>query len=365
MVFRLARTQIVLIFFVTLHFSCVRGIQPVIRESAPTLVVEGMISTDSAPYNVKLTFTGQLLNASAHIDSNQNYINDASVLIRDDQGDSCPFQLVSPGLYQSTNSNFLGAVGRTYVLEIHLANGETYKSSPEQIPPVPPIDSFSVVYDSTYITDVRPTQIIVSANVHDPEKTTNFYRWTSFGYVPRKSWGGPCTIGSPPCTDPYMCTCFALCVQYHPDNALNILSDQFVNGREIIQPVYYSPVYWFGRHFVEVKQMSLNRDLYIFWQQYLEQTARTGSILDPLPASLTGNIRNVADSNDVALGYFQVSAVTTRKIIIVPYFLQEYLLASVAGSYIPPGDCHAEIPNSLGDDQDPPGWEDAEIIQMH
>jgi hypothetical protein len=53
----------------------------------------------------------------------------------------------------------------------------------------------------------------------------------------------------------------------------------------------------------------LNQDIYLFWQQYLQQTNRTGSILDPLPASLIGNIHNATDSNDVALGYFETSAV--------------------------------------------------------
>jgi hypothetical protein len=356
-------------------YACVRRIMPPIRNGAPTLVVEGLVTTDSIRYAIKLSYTGNFLNASTRIDSNQNFINDAKVVIKDDEGDSTLCILISPGTYQSSDSSFVGIVGRTYTLKIYLSNGKTYVSTPEKINPVPPIDSISVVYDSTFITDVRPTQLIISANIHDPAGVQNYYRWTALGYTPRKSWGDTCTYPYNECADPYACSCFALCDQYITTNQVNILSDKLVNGNEIIQPVFYSPIYWFGKHFIEVKQYSLNQDIYLFWQQYLQQTNRTGSILDPLPASLVGNIHNAKDSNDVALGYFETSAVVTKKVIIVLFFLQEYYLESEAGQYIAgkfvgdsgphPGDCHAAYLNSLNDDTDPSGWENAQVIEMH
>ena len=354
-----------LIFFCFFIITCVRRITPPIRESAPILVVEGLLTTDSTPYTVKLSYTGKFLNASARIDSNQNYINDARVVIKDDAGDSTLCNLISPGTYQSIDSGFVGIVSHTYTLEVYLSNGKVYVSTPEKITPVPAIDSISIVYDSTYNYDTRPTQLIISANVHDPADTQNFYRWASLGWVPRKAWGNPCGYGSPSPTNPFVNACGALCLQYQGYNSLNVLSDQFVNGQEIIQPVFYSPVYWLGKHYIQVQQMSLNKDLYLFWQQYLQQTNRTGSILDPLPSSLIGNIHNQSDSNDVALGYFQTSAIITKKIIIIPHSIQLYILESTAAQYIPMGDCHGSIPNTLDDDAMPPGWENAEIIDFY
>src|ERR1700689_5183961 len=109
-------------------YTCVRRITPPIRNSAPILVVEGMVTTDTIPYAVKLSYTGNLLNASARIDSNQNFINDAIVFIKDDAGDSALCSLISPGTYQTTDANFIGIAGRTYTLEIHLSNGKIYIS---------------------------------------------------------------------------------------------------------------------------------------------------------------------------------------------------------------------------------------------
>jgi hypothetical protein len=344
--------------------SCIRQINVPERNPTPQLVVEGMITTDPPPYHINLSYSGIFTNA--YLVPKPLFISDAKLTITDDLGDSTACQWIGNGTYQTSDTNFMGSIGRAYRLTIQLANGKTYVSKPERIEAVPPIDSVSVVYDSTFITDIRPTQLIISVNTHDPAGMRNYYRWTAFGYIPHKSWGGPCSISSPPCSDPFICTCHALCVQLVNNDQINILSDQFIDGKEILQqPVFYSPLYWFGRHFIEIKQYSLSQDVFIFWEQYQNQTNRTGSILDPLPASLLGNVYNLADSNEVALGLFSASAVYTKKIILVPFFLQRYYLESVAGEYVLMGDCHYAFANSLPDDADPTGWDSAQLINLH
>src|ERR1035438_8791125 len=312
------------VFFLSSCVSCITKIEVPVRQTSAYLVVEGTISTDPPPYTVKLSYSGKFSNTyQASQGTQQIFIADAKVIIKDDLGDSTLLTWISNGTYQSSDSNFAGVVGRAYTLKIYLSNGKTYVSKPEIISAVPPIDSVTVAYDSTYIAGVRPTQLIVSINAHDPAGVKNFYRWASFGYVPRKSWGGPCTIGAPPCTDPFMCSCFAFCEQLVTNNQISILSDQFIDGQQLVhQPVFYSPVYWKGIHYIQIKQFSISQDAYIFWQQYLEQTNRTGSILDPLPSSLIGNIYNASDSNELALGYFEASDVFAQKVTIIPFFLQ-------------------------------------------
>ncbi|HVM88490.1 MAG TPA: DUF4249 domain-containing protein [Puia sp.] len=352
------------LFFAFFTWSCIKKITAPIRNAAPLLVVEGAITTQPNPYIIKLSYSGDF--TTSRIDTSQSFINDAIVVIQDSDGDSTLCELASPGTYQSSDTNFIGKIGHTYMLKIHLSDGKTYVSKPEIIFQVPPIDSISIIYDSSTISGVRPNQFITSANSHDPVNSENFYRWTASAYVPRKSWGEPCVpFNDPPCTDPYMCTCYALCEQYIQDNRINVLSDKLVSGREIVQPVFFSPVYWFGKHFVDIKQYSLSKSAYYFWQQYLAQTERTGSILDPLPAPLLGNIFNAADSNDIALGLFSASDVFEKKIIIIPYSFQQYWLESTAGQYIEQGDCHSAYPNSLPDNSEPLGWDDADIIGFH
>jgi hypothetical protein len=354
------------IFILLFLLSCIRQVNPPIRTVPPELVVEGMISTAPPPYIINLSYSGPFTNSSQLIqDSARYFITDAKVTIEDDLGDSSACSWIGLGSYQSVDSNFVGTVGRTYTLKVYLSSGKTYLSKPETIRPVPAIDSITAVYDSNGITGIQPQPIIVSVNSHDPGGAKNFYRWTASGFIPRKSWGFPCVAYvDPPCTNPFMCTCFALCEVANTDNQVTVLSNQFIEGREIILPVYYSPVYWFGNHFVEINQYSISLDAYQFWEQYLDQTDRTGSILDPLPAPLIGNIYNPADSSDIALGIFTAFAVNSKKVVIVPFNLKLYLLESLDGQYIEMGDCQSTYTGALPDETDPPGWGSAQVIDL-
>ena len=335
--------------------SCIRNVAVPIRNVTPKLVVEGLITTDSMPYTVNLSYSGNFSNTYQF--SDQPFIKDAMVTIKDDLGDSTKCAWVTEGTYQSTDTHFIGTVGRSYTLIVKLADEKTYVSKQEKLNPVPSIDSLTVVYDSSFVFEIRPTQFIISANTQDQSGVENYYRWTASGYAPRRSTGRPCSLGSP-------ALCYKNCQQLQIYNQLNILSDRYIDGKHIQQSAAFSPVYWFGKHFVEVKQFSISRTAYQFWEHYQEQTNRTGSILDPLPASLTGNVYNQADSNDIALGLFSASAVVSKRIVILPFFLQEYLLRTVAGDYIKEGDCNFAFPNTIKDDNDPPGWENVQVIEM-
>ncbi len=355
---------IVILFLV----SCVRQVNVPVRTVPPRLVVEGWMSTDSTPYTIKLSYSGPFTNTyQASQDTGKYFITDARVTIADDLGDSTSCNWVGSGNYVSADPNFIGTVGRTYILKIYLSDGKTYLSKPETINPVPPIDSLTLVYDSSWITDVRPNQYVISVNTHDPAGTRNYYRWTASAYIARKSFGGSC-LPTPywgPCTGPFSCLCHALCDQYVADDDLNILSDQLINGREIIQTAYNIPIYWLGKDFVQVNQYSISENVYLFWEQYEAQTNRTGSILDPLPAPVIGNIYNAIDSTDIALGIFSASAGTSQRLVIVPFNLQQYWLESIAGEFIQPGDCQVVYPGALPDDTDPPGWGNAPVLNLH
>ena len=68
--------------------------------------------------------------------------------------------------------------------------------------------------------------------------------------------------------------------------------------------------------YVEVSQLNYTREAYQFWKRYQDQLNRTGSILDPLPAAIEGNIYNVANPNELALGYFSAAANFKKRLTI-------------------------------------------------
>ncbi|MBC7920072.1 MAG: DUF4249 domain-containing protein [Ferruginibacter sp.] len=329
--------------------SCVDEVQLPIRNPTRQLVVEGTITNEPPPYSVKLTYSGAF--QSANRLPEESYVGQATVTLGDDLGRTVSLLPRGPGIYQTTDSSFVGTVGRTYTLRVALPDGKRYASRPEQMRSVPSIDSLSFAFVDVNV-NANPERFNgyeVYTHFQDPAETDNYYRWLAYGYSQVHSTGAPCSLGNPN-------ICFDYCWQANYTSAVRILSDALVNGNRITrQPVFFSPIYTRGPHLVEVSQLSLTREAYQFWKLYQEQQTRVGSILDPLPAPIVGNIANADNPNELALGYFAASAVARRRFAIYDpnprninkiYATTEYLIR--------PGLCFQAFPGSTL--ERPPGW---------
>jgi hypothetical protein len=335
------------ILFVTaiIFTGCIKQAKLDYREPQPALVVEGLLLTDSTPCKVTLSYSDLFNENGGQL---QNFIDDAIVYLKDDDsGDSTQLADQQNGTYISTDG-FIAQAGKSYSLSILLSNGERYASLPEKIVPVQKkleLDTIGIsippaLYD-LYGADIK-------IRTPDPANETNYYRWITTDYLSRKATGIPCGTS----------LCDQYCYQLYEDNAIRILSDATINGNEIRnQSVLISPYYYYGKHYIEIKQLSLTRQAYEFWKLYQEQTARTGTIFDPLPSPLQGNIYNVDDPNKPALGFFEASDVTSLKITIAPIFIDAYYTLAYVARYIYPdfGSCWDVYPNAIR--YAPAGWE--------
>ncbi|MGC4035266.1 MAG: DUF4249 domain-containing protein [Chitinophagaceae bacterium] len=335
-----------------------------LRNEAPILVVEGNITTDTVLYTVKLTYSGQIAYSD---DIPDQYLEkNAKVTILDNLGDSTTLVYTgTQGVYQTTDTTFIGQVGRSYSVKVELPSGKTFVSKPELIKPAVPISSLNIVYDDKFDFNF-PTKLKVYADINDPADQENYYKWDFTAWTGRQTHGVPCGFG---------CLIYEYCYQRTISNDINIYADDAVNGNVISnQYMGQSYIYTYLNHFIEIKQSSISRDAYLFWQSFKDQTTRTGSILDPLPASIKGNIYNQADPEEFALGYFSASSVTHKKAELIPYSITDYLLKISAEELIPPGSvaCFQYFPNTLSYDPPPapqypppPGWDTAEQIEVH
>ena len=331
--------------------GCVKEFKPPIRSTKPILVVEGLLLTDSTPCRVTLSYSGAYT-AVGYLAKSE--INDARVFLKNDLNDSIELINKGNGDYTDETNIMIAQVGRSYGISIHLATGERYASLPEKVLPVPQDFEFdSVGTDYPYQNSVlHGAKVYIRAK--DPAGETNYYRWTVNGYIPRKSWGVPCGNGA----------CRQYCYQFFEDHFISVQSDQKVNGNEIrLQHVSTTPFYSFGKHYLEIKQLSLTKQAYQFWAQYLEQTQRTGTIVDPLPSSILGNIYNADKPNEFALGYFEVSDAVAKKITIDVFFYYPEVMLEPAIQYIIPGACEEVYPNAMR--FDPPGWQNAPIYPLN
>ncbi|GAB3490928.1 hypothetical protein GCM10027341_03270 [Spirosoma knui] len=296
---------IVFILAVTALISCIDQVQLPVRTEEPRLVVEGQITNEAPPYTVKLTYTGKYSGSEGQNPADQ-FVSGAQVSLADDQGRSTRLVATGPGVYQTADSTFRGQVGRSYSLSIVLTDGKRYVTSPERMPIVPAIDSISsrLVRVENIITPFRYSYAITT---QDPAAEKNYYRWTAFGVTTRRSTGLPCCLGCPS-------ICLDRCWVTESTDAVNIYSDEAINGNPIRnRAVFQLPVYAIGPQLVEVQQYSMTQSNYQFWKLYQQQNARTGSIFDPLPAPVTGNVVNADNPTDRARGYFAVTSITRKR----------------------------------------------------
>jgi hypothetical protein len=345
---------LILVGWCIIH-GCIKNVEVPLRTVEKILVVEGGITNDSSFYRVKLTYSGPFRFGNFVPDSLVE--TKALVLLKDDAGHETEMVHTSGGVYESVDADFIGIPGRAYHLEIDIPGEKKYRSDPVVMPaPVTSNTISRIEFDFLHYGLRTPSQFKVYANVQDPADGENYYQWKTSGFIPRKATGVSCGFG---------CIKGEYCQQSMIDTALRFFSDQAINGNMINdQLVATTPTYWFGRYYIDIQQYSISRETYQFLRQFQDQVTKTGSILDPIPSSIVGNIYNVSDSADRALGYFSVSSVYHHRVVLLPLSLSRFILDQSASRFIPVGECILTLPNTT-ELMDPPGFEDAEEIKFN
>ncbi len=325
--------------------SCLDPYPVSIGQETEKLVVESLLTNDKTVPYVKLSYTIQF----GTLDGGATPVRGAYIDVKDNEGAAMIYRAVAnvPGLYEPSDRNFRGVPGKSYTLTVKLTNGAVYVSGVEPMAkPVEITNMYEEFKQPSADGKFRGIGYQIYIDLKDTKGVENYYRWTSWGDHIRKSTGVPVGFGGGICCD--------LCWVRTDNTAIQILSDAGVDGGLLLKrPVYFSTFYYYGQHYVEVKQYNISRGAYQFWKRYQDQTSRTGTIFDPLPAPIFGNLVNTANANDIALGYFEVASVVTKRLVIpdnlfgkVPYNQYE----------IPEGDCVAAFPFSVYNSYPPPGW---------
>lgn len=341
--------QLLVYFLILSTFcACIDQVELPVRTEEPHLVVEGQITNEAPPYTVRLTYTGKYSNTGQN--PTDQYVSDAQVSLADDQGRSTLCKLVGQGVYQTIDTTFRGQVGRAYNLTVVLNNGKQYITKAERMPNVSVIDSISARLIQTNSL-VTPYQVSYSVNTRDPATEKNYYRWTAYGFTTRLSVGAPCSLGSPS-------LCNNRCWTTVTSDEVNVYSDDAINGNAIRgKAVLQIPIYALGPQLVEVVQYGITQTNYQFWKLYQQQNARTGSIFDPLPAPVTGNVVNANDPTDLARGYFAVTSLTRKRFRLQSFPNASFypaLRSFISSQILPPGDCrntYGQVPVA-----EPNGW---------
>ncbi len=319
---KLASIRIVLPV-ILLVSSCIDPVDFSEGDDSKSLVIDGMITNEPGPYTVELERTLNYTTTNEYTEK----VEGAIVFLSDDAGNSETLtEGHMPGVYETDPGGIQGIPGRYYKLEIFTPDGNHYESDYEMLSPVSEIDS--VYYerqqheeldDNNNVRTFEGFQIYIDTS--DPENSSNYYLW---------SWGGTHEVHTQP-WDYDMWgyihapkDCCAICWVTNIPDQIVLLDDKLVNGNLLIQfPVVFVRIkdsegerLFRGKYYMEVKQLSLSKEAHKYWSLIEEQINSSGSIFEPPPAAILGNIENVDDPEDLVFGYFGASAISTKSIFI-------------------------------------------------
>jgi hypothetical protein len=318
MLIALLRNGIIMLFLFIIY-TCVDPYTPKLNGYESLLVVDGLITDATTSYTVKLSRTNQ--NQSDIIPS----VSDATVFVTDDEGTSSFLINRGNGIYKTDSIEFTGTIGRTYVLHIIMRDGNEYESIPCVMQAVPGIDSIYFEQDQQLFSNGTRAEDGIMIYLDSKEVSANqYYRWSydetwKFKVPYPKKYDYIKTPGQPnsPVFRPVK-EVKEFCWKNSHSGDILIRSGIGVHGGKILkQPVSFIATGLTDRLMVQysilVKQYSISRDEYDFWNNLKQVNETGGDIFTKQPYSVFSNIHSVKDPEERVLGYFQVSAVSQKR----------------------------------------------------
>lgn len=292
-------------------WSCVDEIALNVDTEQRTLVIDGFVTDSLGDFVLKLS-------QSAIIGIGNDNILDpvagANVQLLDTDGGNYPYleSEETPGVYELFA--FKALRGKEYFIDITLADGKHYQSPPEKLRSSSKIDNISYeVNEETFRNNAGQltTENILSAKIAtdiSDADTPPFLRWRVEGqYQLQEQY--PMALNPLRC---YVGVTLDL-------NDIRIFDASEVNGDVLFEQVIAETPYdfRFGEQFCfHISQFSISENEFNYWNNIKEVIDIDGSLFDPPPGTVIGNIRNVDDPNDVAVGYFSVSSVFFKRYFV-------------------------------------------------
>jgi hypothetical protein len=210
-----------------------------------------------------------------------------------------------------------GVLDRTtkYRLNITTRDGKQYASDFVSVSKTPPIDSV------TYKFDKGLNAMIVKVNTHDPTNSTRFYRWqfddTYEYYAPYFSGievVGKEIVGRK--VNINQCWKSGKSANIIIGSTIKLSKDEIRDLPVNIIPVATNKL--LTKYSILVKQYGLTQEAFEYWTSLSKTTQSTGSLFDPQPSQVTGNIKNKANAKELVFGYFSAVVEQEQRIFMEP-----------------------------------------------
>ena len=298
--------QIALILI--LFFSCRKPYNPeVTTVNSNVLVVEGMINVGTDSTILKLSRTqpiGDKIKNKPEVGAIVTVESDANekfILSEKTQG-----RYVSPGLNLPKT--------KKYRLSIKTARGVTYLSDFVEVKVTLPIDSINF--------EAKPDGVQIYVNTHDNSNNSRYYKWDYVetwefysAFYSNLIWQNGAVRQRDMINNN-----ISKCWLSNSNQPITIASSAKLE-KDVI---YNSPLTFIksdsekigNKYSILVKQYALTKEAYEFWENLKKNTESLGSVFDPQPSQISGNIRNVANPGEPVIGYISAGTYAEKRIFI-------------------------------------------------
>jgi Domain of unknown function (DUF4249) len=287
-------------------FACREEYEPAIVSSADSnLVVEAVLNAGAGVTSIRLSRTFKL-DDTARLRGELN----AVVVVEGKDNSTRLLSMTGDGIYTSPDLNLV--LNTEYRLKIITANGKEYLSDYILAKKTPRIDSLE------FKQEAEGVQVYV--NTHDDTNNTRYYRWDfdetweiwSYYYSSYIYENG--TVRNRlPAED------VSTCWKYSNSNTIVLGSSVKLQSDHIFRaPVTFIPndtkvgtEKLAVRYSILLRQYALDKKGYEFYEMMRKMTEGLGSIFDPQPSEIRGNIHCTTDPSELVIG--QVSVVTIEE----------------------------------------------------
>jgi hypothetical protein len=307
------RVLLVFCLYLILPISCIDKLDFVGDTQEGQLVIYGLLTDNVERQVVNVSRTSAFGLAPKGV-------QDAEVSLLTESGERYRYLLRGFGEY--VLEGFGAGEGESYAIEVSI-DDKVYRSKFEKVPELLAEDVLSFEFTKEPFTNgAHESVFTVFSETTLPNSTDPIYlRW-----MLEETYIWPLTYlpgtGFPPPPPP---PCFISDV-IEP-NRLNLFDGSgtstrkgnFILGKRLVDNSFLYPF------FVSVKQLSVNREAYEYWEKISIVINNQGSLFDTPPAPVFGNISNVEDRRETVLGYFEVAKTKVTRIYTtradVPFYM--------------------------------------------
>jgi Domain of unknown function (DUF4249) len=289
--------------------GCKKAYEPAILKSDNSfLVVNGLINISIAGNTtIQLSRTLKLTDTVTVIPE----LN-ADIAVESESGGIYPLHPAgNDGTYTSDQTTLSNSA--KYRLNITTANGNKYASDFVECKRTPAIDSLTWIQDDG---------VTVLANTHDPSNNSRYYRWSyseTWEYQSQLEsiWGvgvGGVLYARDSTTQDHVC--------WKNGESSNIvtgssaaLSQDVINAA----PVAFLPnndekINF--RYSILVKQYALTEEAYHYWQIIQKNSQELGTLFDPQPSQVNGNIHSTTNPDELVIGFGSATSQQESRLFI-------------------------------------------------